>query len=71
MGMYDSYGRETDPYEMPLAGGQQIKVDWSVSGAPGFWQSGWYDNATDIASATKVAVPKSGSKKLNLVVGRP
>jgi hypothetical protein len=42
-----------------------------VSNEEGFWQDGWYDNATDPASATKVSVPQTGSKKLNLVVGRP
>jgi protocatechuate 3,4-dioxygenase beta subunit len=71
-GMFDHSAAENGAYDMPLAGGQQIKIGWSLSGdEEGSWQDGWYDNATDLASATKVSVPKTGSKKLNLVLGRP
>ena len=70
-GMFDSYASENGGYEMLLAGGQQIKINWDLYGEGVPWHEGWYDNATDQASATKVAVPKTGSKKLNLVVGRP
>ncbi len=70
-GVADSYNTENGAYEMLLAGGQQIKISWSLYGEGAPWQDGWYDNAIDMASATKVAVPKTGSKKLNLVVGRP
>ena len=55
-------------YELPVIGGQQVKVDWS-------WyvgedsHRGWYDKATDIETATKVGVPPGGgTKTLNLTL---
>ncbi|HET6534178.1 MAG TPA: carboxypeptidase regulatory-like domain-containing protein [Actinoplanes sp.] len=55
-------------YEMPLAGAQQVKIHWSVSGSD-FWRDGWWPGAADQDSATKVRVPVTGSKKLNLTIG--
>lgn len=69
--MSDAYNSVNGAYEMLLAGGQQIKIHWVLSGEGLDWQQGFYDNATDLASATKVSVPKTGSKTLNVVVGRP
>jgi protocatechuate 3,4-dioxygenase beta subunit len=71
VGMFDYSAAENGAYDLHLMGGQQIKIGWSLSGVEGFWQDGWYDYATDPASATKVPVPKTGAKKLDLVVGRP
>jgi hypothetical protein len=55
-------------YEMPLAGAQQVKIHWSVSGSD-FWRDGWWPGAADQDSATKVWVPATGSKKRDLTIG--
>ncbi|BCY05862.1 carboxypeptidase-like regulatory domain-containing protein [Actinoplanes sp. L3-i22] len=69
MGVFDSYNVGAGgAYEMPVIGGQQVKVDWS-------WyigesdHHGWYDNAGDIDTATKVGIPANGgTKNLNLTI---
>jgi hypothetical protein len=33
-------------------------------------RDGWYDGAADRASATKVSVPRTGTKTLNVPIGR-
>ena len=70
MGTFDSTAAGPGgAYELKVAGGQRVKVDWS-------WyvgendHHGWYDNATDIDTATKVGIPANGgTKTLNLTLG--
>jgi hypothetical protein len=51
-------------YQIPLIGGQQVKLQWNLyaGGNTGSWHAG----ATDISTATKVTIPASGVKKLDL-----
>jgi hypothetical protein len=67
IGVADSYGTVGGAYTMPLPGDQQVKIGWYVSGERYFHQ-GWYVHATSLATAKKVAVPQSGTKKLNLTI---
>ncbi|GLW35498.1 carboxypeptidase regulatory-like domain-containing protein [Actinoplanes regularis] len=69
MGVFDSYGAGPGgTYEMKVIGGQQVKIDWSWYIGDGD-HHGWYDNATDIDTATKVGIPANGgTKRLNLTL---
>jgi hypothetical protein len=61
---YDS-ANGVSSYQIPLIGGQQVKLNWNLlhqSAAEG----SWYANAADISGATKVGIPQNGVKKLNL-----
>jgi hypothetical protein len=51
-------------YELQLAGGQQVKLQWNIHG-DSIAQT-WHANAADITTATKVGIPASGEKRLNL-----
>ncbi|GAA4934292.1 hypothetical protein GCM10025331_19100 [Actinoplanes utahensis] len=51
-------------YRIPLMGGQQVKLRWNMSPVIGTWHSG----ATDISTARKISIPRSGVKTLNLTV---
>lgn len=70
MGVADRSDDGDGTYEMPVAGGQTVQIGWDVADEQ-TWQSGWWENATDRASAAKVSVPKDRTKKLDLVIGRP
>jgi hypothetical protein len=50
-------------YRSLVLGGQDVKLNWFAAE-----RSGWYDNASDFASATRVRIPRSGTKTLNLVL---
>jgi 5-hydroxyisourate hydrolase-like protein (transthyretin family) len=67
IGLADSYGTVGGAYEMRLPGDQQVKIGWYVNGQRYFHQ-GWYDHASGLATAKKVSVPASGTKKLNLTI---
>jgi hypothetical protein len=69
IGVADYTALDNGDYTMPIAGGQPVKIRWSVHGDD-FWQDGWYDNAADQASATKVPVPRTGTRTLDLTIGR-
>ncbi|GLY97174.1 carboxypeptidase-like regulatory domain-containing protein [Actinoplanes sp. NBRC 103695] len=67
---FDSSVAEDGTYRVSVLGGQQVKIGWSVSDYDaGIDQSGYYENASDLATATKVAVPKRSGKQLDLTVG--
>ncbi|MEU4236340.1 carboxypeptidase regulatory-like domain-containing protein [Actinoplanes sp. NPDC026619] len=68
LGSFDSYGTDGKSYEVPVAGGQQVKVGWRYY-LDDHDTQGFYDHAADIASATKVGIPANGTKKLNLTFG--
>lgn len=61
-------GRLGEPYTIPLAGAQQVKLRWHQYGESSF-SSGWYDGVGDQDSATKVWVPRSGTKTLDVAIG--
>lgn len=68
---YDSSTSEDGTYTISVLGGQQVKVGWNVSDHDaGVEQNGYYENATDLATATKVAIPQRSGKQLDLTVGR-
>jgi hypothetical protein len=54
---------EADTYRCLVLGPQDVKLNW-FSGE----QGGWYDNAGDFASATRIPIPRGGTKTLNLVL---
>lgn len=68
IGVADSGEAGDRTYEMPLAGGQQVKIRWDV-GIGEEYRSGWWENAADIATATRVPVPRTGAWTLDLVIG--
>ncbi|GLY98100.1 carboxypeptidase-like regulatory domain-containing protein [Actinoplanes sp. NBRC 103695] len=55
-------------YEFTVIGGRPVTVDWYLAD-PLNKAAGWYDGAADLQSATKVPVPVSGTKRLDLTVG--
>jgi hypothetical protein len=71
MGSFDAYGAGAGgAYELKLTGDQKVKIDWIYFPADGSADvRGWYDHATGIDTATKVAIPATGTKKLNLTLG--
>ena len=69
MGMFDSTAAGPGgSYAMALTGRQQVKIAW-IYFADDAGHDGWYDNATDIDTATKVGIPSAGTKQLNLTIG--
>jgi hypothetical protein len=66
MGVFHGYddGNDITAYEIPLVGGQQVKLEWDVFS--GGSTPVWYPGVEDISAATKVGIPASGVKKLNL-----
>lgn len=69
IGVADWVVQADGTYRMRLPGGQPIKIHWYVSSADPNGSSGWWENAADQASATKVTVPRAGEKELNLTIG--
>ncbi|GIF14532.1 carboxypeptidase-like regulatory domain-containing protein [Actinoplanes teichomyceticus] len=69
VGFFHGYHGETDvtAYGIPLIGGQQVKLQWDLYG--GSDAKLWYADATDISTATKVGIPATGVKTLNLTHG--
>jgi hypothetical protein len=67
VGTFSRYDPENGiaSYEIPLIGGQHVKLRRSVYGSvtP---DPAWYANARDISTATKIRIPASGAKVLNL-----
>jgi hypothetical protein len=62
MGVFDCYDACDGTYAMPIIGGQRVQLRYDVSYAEGDYADGWWDHATDRASARKVAVPVKGRK---------
>jgi hypothetical protein len=50
-------------YRSLVIGPQDVKLNWYAAE-----QSGWYNNASDFASATRIPIPRRGTKTLNLVL---
>ncbi|GAA1618463.1 carboxypeptidase regulatory-like domain-containing protein [Actinoplanes couchii] len=70
MAEFDSYSAGPDgAYRMPVIGDQQVKISWSVHSDDQPATTGWYDGATDQASATTVDIPATGDKTLDLTLG--
>ncbi|GLY98099.1 carboxypeptidase regulatory-like domain-containing protein [Actinoplanes sp. NBRC 103695] len=55
-------------YSFTVIGGSPVVVEWYLAD-PVTKSTGWYDGAADFASATKVPVPASGTKRLDLTIG--
>ena len=55
-------------YSFTVIGGSPVVVEWYLAD-PVTKSTGWYDGAADFASATKVPVPESGTKRLDLTIG--
>ena len=55
-------------YSVPVIGGAPAVVEWYVAD-PVTQSTGWYDGAADSSSATRVPVPATGTKRLDLTVG--
>jgi hypothetical protein len=68
MGVADSAEAGDQTYEMPLAGGQTVKIGWDVQIGEES-RSGWWENAPDITTATRVSVPRFGNRTLDLTIG--
>ncbi|MFC7529263.1 carboxypeptidase-like regulatory domain-containing protein [Actinoplanes sp. GCM10030250] len=64
MGRADSADAADRTYEMPLVGGQQVKIRWFTGAG-----SGWWENATDITTAGRVPVPRSRFGTQDLTIG--
>ncbi|GIE82949.1 hypothetical protein Aph02nite_88990 [Actinoplanes philippinensis] len=60
---YDG-GNSVTAYEIPLIGGQQVKLKWDLYS--GSETKLWHAGATDISTATKVGIPATGVKTLDL-----
>ena len=56
------------PVPLPVIGGHPVKIGWYLA-SPAASVRGWWENAADPATATKVPVPKSGTRSLDLIVG--
>ncbi|WP_328463325.1 carboxypeptidase regulatory-like domain-containing protein [Actinoplanes sp. NBC_00393] len=70
MAEFDSYNVGPDgAYEMPVIGGQQVKIRWTARSEGQTIASGWYDHATDQSTATTVNIPAAKTKRLNLTLG--
>jgi hypothetical protein len=54
---------------MPVIGGQPVKISWLATGENDVLKTGWYDHATDQDSATRVGVPASGTKRVDVTLG--
>jgi hypothetical protein len=70
MGEFDSYGQGPGgTYRMAVIGDQQVKISWLATGQGDIIKRGWYDHAIDQNAATRVAVPASGTKRVNVTLG--
>jgi hypothetical protein len=70
MADFDSYGQGPGgTYRMPVIGGQPVKISWLATGENDVLKTGWYDHATDQDSATRVGVPASGTKRVDVTLG--
>jgi hypothetical protein len=66
MGVLDSSAAGPgDAYALQVTGGAQAKIGWS-SFTGDSDTTGYYNGATSLATATKVAIPAHGSKTVNL-----
>jgi 5-hydroxyisourate hydrolase-like protein (transthyretin family) len=54
-------------YELTVIGGNPVKIAWYLA-TPLASARGWWENAADLETATKVNIPKSGTKTLNLTL---
>jgi hypothetical protein len=70
MGVFDSSAAGPGAsYSASLIGGS-TKIAWHTFGGDSSTEAdGWYDGATSMETATKVAIPAKGSKTLNLQLG--
>jgi carboxypeptidase family protein len=68
MGVADSAEAGDLTYQMPLVGPQQVKIRWDAQIGEED-RSGWWENAADITTATRVPVPRSGVRTLDLTIG--
>ncbi len=69
MGSFDSSAAGAGgAYSLPLIGAQPVKIAWGFYGDDVEWTEGWHDNAADFATATRVNIPASGTRKVNLVL---
>jgi hypothetical protein len=50
-------------YRSLVLGSQDVKLNWFAAE-----QTGWYDNASDFASANRIRIPRHGTKTFNLVL---
>ena len=70
LAQFDSSAAPDGVYTMSLLPAQQVKIGWLVADhEAGVSRSGFYDNAADLAGATKVSIPQR-TKQLDLTVGR-
>jgi hypothetical protein len=68
MGVFDCYDTCDGSYAMRVIGGQRVQIRYDIAYSEGDDTSGWWDHATDRASAKKVAVPVRG-RTLNMTLG--
>ncbi|MDI6103059.1 carboxypeptidase-like regulatory domain-containing protein [Actinoplanes sp. NEAU-A12] len=66
VGVFHGWDGQNDvtSYQIPLIGGQRVKLQWSLYQRAN--TGAWHAGATDISTATKVGIPVSGVKELNL-----
>jgi hypothetical protein len=70
MAEFDSYGQGPGgTYRMAVIGGQPVKIRWLATGEGNIIKTGWYDHATDQNTATRVGIPASGTKRVNVTLG--
>jgi hypothetical protein len=70
MAEFDSYGPGPGgTYRMAVIGGQPVTIRWLVTGEGDIIKTGWYDHATDRNAATRVGVPASGTKRVDVTLG--
>jgi hypothetical protein len=70
MAEFDSYGQGPGgTYGMAVIGGQPVKIRWLATGEGNIIKTGWYDHATDQNTATRVGIPASGTKRVNVTLG--
>ncbi|MFD1368775.1 carboxypeptidase regulatory-like domain-containing protein [Actinoplanes sichuanensis] len=70
MAEFDSYGQGPGgTYRMPVIGRQQVKIRWVATGEGDIVKTGWYDHATTQESATRVGVPASGTRRVDVTLG--
>ncbi|GIE28919.1 hypothetical protein Ait01nite_019640 [Actinoplanes italicus] len=70
MAEFDSYAQGPGgTYRMPVIGSQQVKISWLATGEGNIVKRGWYDHASDQSAATRVAVPASGAKRVDVTLG--
>lgn len=67
LGVADIAG-STGTYSLPVIGGHPVKIRWYLATRE-VRASGWWQDAADIGTATKVNVPRTGTKRLDLTIG--